>query len=441
MKSFVEVVKEYSSWKLQEKGNGKVTRDELNALRESFKKQENPRATKSQPNVTALNKALKEKMAQYRNWKIRHYKGSKLTENELKLLKKAVLQESKAAPNASPINWKTYLANYKKFKELKEHTSKITYKELKLLKENFTEALAKKIRLREADAGFDPTAAAPQAGDPNALADPTAGAGAVPGAEQDPMAMQGAIDQAITALTPFSQSGANPLAGDPAAGLPPVDGTQPPAGAPPPPLAEAVKQYRAWKLKEHGTSKITQNELKMLTEATQRKPKSKFDQIKERIAARNAKLAALQENGAQDLARKELGALGLGGKIESNSTGKGSTESGEELVKVPAAGSLANGYSSGEASKETKPAKTWPTKAVGKEAGGALQGAGASQSKIKESEAGNAEECEDDVTHEEKLTESKQAIKNVTDTYVERYFEPKLSFDKLKEAMASGLLG
>jgi hypothetical protein len=428
-KTFVELVKDYSNWKLQEKGNGKLTRNELTALRETFKK----RAAKTtQPKLNESKEALKETFKKqvhaYRAWKLKE-KGEKgITEKELKVLKESVLRAATQKPVGN--NWETYLKNYKQFKESKEPGAKITYKELKLLKENFKEASTKKIRLREADPGFNPAGAAPVAGDPNAMADPNADP-ALGGAPQDPLAMQGAIDQAIASLQPFSQAGANPMGADPNAGLPPVDGTQPadPAMA----MQEAVKQYKAWKLKEHGTDKLTEGEVNALKESFTPKAKTKYEQIKERIAARKANLEALQENGAQDLAKKELGALGLGGKIVSNSSGKGSVEGGEELVKVPAAGSLANGYASGKAAKETKPASTWPTKAVGKEAGGALQGAGATQSKVKEAEETPAEDKPED-----KLAES---VKTVTDVYVDRVFEPKLDFGKLKEAMTKGLLG
>jgi hypothetical protein len=439
MNTFVDLVKQYSNWKLQEKGSAKLTRNELTALRESFNKNRQPAKNKlKEETIKKLNSTLKETVGEYRAWKLENHGSNKITENELAGLKKAVLQkvklqESSSSNMKSNMNWSQYVENYKKFKESKEPGAKLTYKELKLLKETFKTAVSKGIKLREADVGFDPNQAAPVAGDPNAMAGADPNAAAMGGAPQDPLAMQGAIDQAISALTPFSQAGANTLAADPNAGIPPVDGTQPAQPPMAPPLAEAINQYKAWKLREHGSPSLTDVELKSLQEKFGAKPKTKYEQIQERIAARQAKLKSLQEGHGLDV--KTISELGDLGTPASTGADRGGSEAGEELVKVPAANSLANGYSSGKAAGETKPAKTWPTKAVGKEAGGALQGAGASQSKIKENE-----ECCDD-NKEDKETLQEKEVKTVTDIYVDKYFEPKLSFDKIRESMKSGLLG
>jgi hypothetical protein len=420
MKNFVDLVKQYSNWKLQEKGTAKLTRKELTNLREAFNK---PQSTpKAEKNIEKLNKALKEKVAEYKAWKLKEHKSDKINKEELKNLKKVVLKEAQQE-TAPQMNWKQYVDNYKKFKEAKEPGVNITYKELKLLKESFLTAQKKGIKLQEADVGFDPNQAAPVAGDPNAMPGAMPAAGVAP---QDPLAMQGAIDQAIGALQPFSQAGANPIGADPNAAIPPVDGTQPPQPAP---MTEAINQYKAWKLKEHGTDELTDKELQSLQEQFGQKPKTRYDQIRERIAARQAKLVALQEGHGLDVkTTPELGDLGTAAKTGAD---RGGSEAGEELVKVPAAGALANGYSSGKAAGETKPAKTWPTKAIGKEAGGALQGAGATQTKIKEEE----ECCE-----EEKKDQLEESVKTVTEIYVDNYFSPKLDFTQLKSAFSNGLL-
>jgi hypothetical protein len=422
MKTFVDLVKEYSSWKLQEKGNGKLSRSELTKLREAYK---------AKAGTTA---ALRETVTQYKAWKLQKYGTDKLTEKEVAALKatakKVPLKEKKELKEN---NWETYLSNYKKFKESKEGAgAKISYKELKILKENFKEASEKKVHLQEADAGFDPAGAAPAPGDPNAMgADPLA-AGGAPAAPVDPTLAAGLQDAFQSLKTALDSAGVptdNPLGADPNAGIPPVDGMQadPAGGGIDPnaaPLAEAIKQYSQWKKANKGSEKLTEGEVKALTEKfSQAKPKSKYQQIQERIAARQAKIASLQEKSSAELAAdlkvpcsvKEFGVM------ESNSHGGDHTTS-EELVTTPSAGQLANGYSSGEAAKETKPAGTWPTKATGKEAGGALQGAGAAQTKVKES----------------KVDES---VKTVSDIYVDRYFEDKLNFGKIKESMKSGLLG
>jgi len=61
MKNFVDMVKAYSQWKLQEKGNGKLTKSELANLREAFKAQTQGQSTNK--NV------LKERVDEYRAWK------------------------------------------------------------------------------------------------------------------------------------------------------------------------------------------------------------------------------------------------------------------------------------------------------------------------------------------------------------------------------------
>jgi len=434
-KSFTEMVRAYSAWKLQEKGNGKLTRTELSNLREAFKVTQKP--IRENKKAHPLNEALKQKVAAYRKWKLAEKGSDKINEDELKMLKQTVLKEAKEAKPQGQ-SFDVYLANYKQFKESKEGKgSKITYKELKALKENFKEAQSKGIKLREADMG----GAAPIPGDPNAMGgadaglDPAAG-GADPNAAapQDPMAMQGAIDQAVAALQPFTAGGADPLGAG--AGAPPVAGMPPgdPAAAQAPNLMEqAVSQYRAWKLKEKGTDKLTEGEVKSIREAIakQSAPKSKYQQIKERIAQRQAALESMQENSMGPLTVAQLANSNLSKHTKGNSQNTADSNNESPYATVPAATTLAKGHSSGAASGETKAAKTWPTKAMGKEAGGALQGASATQTRVKENEEPT----------EEKPDTLNEGVKTVTDVYVDRYFEPKLNFDRIKESMKSGLLG
>jgi len=444
MKSFTDLVREYSAWKLAEKGNGKLTRTELSNLRENYKKMAGPAKPSN---------ALQERVEAYRKWKLEEKGTDKITKAEFEKIKESLKPAQKGN------DWETYLKSYKHFKESQEGKgAKITYKELKMLKENFKEAETKGIKLREADmgAGAPP---APVPGDPNAMGgadvgfDPAAGVDPNAAGVQDPMALQGAIDQAFAALQPFTQQGANPLGADANAGVPPVDGTAAPAGGEQEQLAmsnkrtignqirEMVKQYSAWKLAEKGTSKITTGELKMLKEEftksvmKQSAPKSKYQSIKERIAARQEQIAKMQEGYLDIPTVAELGTLTSKAHV-SNSHGGGDKSVDESpYASVPSAQQLAKGYSSGKASGETKPAKTWPTKAMGKEAGGALQGKGATQTGTKVKESDNA----DDPENKDILNE--QSIKTVTDVYVERHLEPKLDFFKLKEAMSKGLLG
>jgi len=442
MKSFVDVVKNYSAWKLQEKGNGKLSKKEIAALREEYRS-----ALAKRSNSSAQ---LKEAVNKYRAWKKANKGDATLTQKEFNLLKESIVKSAqKPLRESAQQLWEQYVTNYKKFKETKEPGAKITYKELKMLKENFKEAQTKKIRLREADAGFDPAAAgaaAPVPGDPNAMgAAPVGDPNAMPGAapvQVDPTVAAQIQDvvQSVNALAASAGVQINDLGADPNAGMPPVDGTMQPdpnaaamGGAPAtPPMQEAVKQYQAWKKANKGTDKLTEAEMTALKEQFGPKEKTEYEKIQERIAARQAKLAALQENAAQDYAKAQLGAMGVGIPV-SNSHG-GDHSVSEEQVKVPSTSQLANGYSSGKAAGETKPAKTWPTKATGKEAGGALQGAGATQTKVKESDEG----CEPE-EGQEQMQES--GVRTVTDLYVDKFFEPKLDFTSIRESMKNGLLG
>jgi len=154
-KSFVELVSEYREWRLREKGDGKISKQELLGLRERFKKE----------NTAKINNVLKERVEQYRAWKKKEHGTSKITEKEFNRIKEEFLKEreNKTALNEKKQirnekgNWETYLTNYKKFKETQEPGAKITYRELKMLKENWREAKEKGIVLRESDVGFDPT--------------------------------------------------------------------------------------------------------------------------------------------------------------------------------------------------------------------------------------------------------------------------------------------
>jgi len=416
------MVKAYSNWKLQEKGSGKLTRTELANLREAFKSR----------GAQAPNKnALKERVDAYKAWKLQEKGTDKITEVEFNALKESVLKERKSGKQS----WDVYLANYKQFKESKEgQGAKITYKELKMLKENWREAQQKGIRLREADmgamdpamAGMDPTGAGamPGAVDP-ATGMPMDPAMAGAGVPMDPTSALAQIadiaNQAVTGAADPNALGAAP-------GIPPVAGVDPAAAGMDPamagmdpnamgaPMAEMVRDYRAWKKVNKGTDKITEAEFNELKEEAKKrfgKP-SRYQSIKNRIAERQKQIAALQEGYLDIASTAEMGTL-TSKPHTSNSHGGDHSTSESQITPVPTPQQLAKGYSSGAASKETAPAGTWPTTAAKKETD--LQGKGASQTNIKE------------------------GAKTVTDVYVDRYFEPKLSFDAIRESMKTGLLG
>jgi hypothetical protein len=435
MKTFTEVVKAYSTWKLQESGKYKLSKKELIVLRDNYEKE--LRAAK-------MPAQLREACSNFIDWKKLNKKEPKINKEELQGIKEALKEKNQA-------DFKVYVDNYKKLKESTKGTAVLTEAEKAVLKKNFTESLKNGIKLeettkdfnpisylKEADMGMDPAAmGAPAAGDPNAMG------GMPPAAPQDPMALQGAVDAALAALQPVASGGGNPLGADPNAGVPPVGGT----AAPAPGLMEAAQTYLNWKAANGKGNKLDESEIATLKEKYGPKEKTEFEKIQERIAEREAKIAALQEGAVQDSQRKIDAGRGYPTPVSNSHGGDHSTS--EELVQVPAASKLSNGYSSGAASGETAPAKTWPTKAV-TGAGGPLQGAGASQSKIKEEEEKKAEEekkieeakkiKEDEEAKEDEKEKVEEAV-SVTDIYVSRSMEPKLNFEAIKESLARGLLG
>jgi hypothetical protein len=511
---FVDFVRKYSAWKLQEKGTQKVTKDELKSLREAFRANESDSSRPARGNAR-----LTEAVKNFRAYKLKKTGSDRITETEYAKLREAVAKETTQSGSFSKL-----VENYKLFKATRVgKDARVSYKEMKALKEAFDKSGG---RLREADQGFDPTGGL--GGDPNA------GFGAQPGA-QPPIGAPGApVDPAIVSQIQDVKNSVDALAtaagiqtsdmnGDPNAAIPAVDGLAQPGAAPAAPaaqpmlesltkeyrawkekktgdssvsqaemkhLAEAVQNqgaqsllehtvndYRAWKQKKTGSSEITSNELKKLAEASginekaqkllesltkdfrsykykktgsgeitkseisklteaaieqtrtdETKPKSRIDAIRERIEKRQAQMSQLNENAAQDLGRKTLSKLGgpqqradfLPNKSHGTAA-KPDTAASDELVKVPGASSLASGHSGG---KGTAPGKTWPTKEAKNNSSGPLQGKGATQGGAK---------------GESKIYES---VTSVTDEYIDRELNtPKLDFNRLKEALTTGLLG
>jgi hypothetical protein len=443
--NFSDFVRQYAKWKLNEKGTAKINREELRNLREAFSKQ---RATTNEE----APKSLRETVIAYKKYKREKTGSSEITREEFKKLREAI----KGAPAAKKLNegtgkrsFATLVANYKEFKSMREgKDSRLTYKEMRALHEAYTKAGG---RLREADQGFDPTGG--MGGDPNAMAQPGMDPNGMPApaAQVDPTIASQIQDvkNSVDALATAAGIQTTDFNGDPNAAVPAVDGMAQPAAAPPPPqqmVESLIKEYRNFKYKKTGEGTVTKRERELLKEALSQelgkkrvtddgKPKSRIDSIRERIAKRQAELAGLKENAAQDLGKKVLSKLG--GPQERASfrpaqPAAGSTDASEELVKVPSAGALAKGMTSG---KGATVGKTWPTKSP-KDLG-ALQGKSAEQKKA----AGENKIYEDEEGKPEgdHLTEG---AKSVTDSYVERELStPKLDFTALKQAISTGLLG
>jgi len=452
MNTFTDYAKAYQNWRLKEKGSSKIPKEELKWLRENYAREQKSNV----PNRQKFVEALKD----YRQWKSKKGEDSIISYEEYLGLREQIVGKEPRRISNKKSSFDSLLENYRHYLASKTgQGSKLTYRELKELQEAFER---NKGRLREAEPGFDPAPAPVAGSDPMAGGDPMMAGGMPPVTPVDPSiaAQIQDVKQSVDALATAAGVQTTDLGADPNAAVPPVDGmAQPPVGGNPnampanpmmeskvridkSTLQEAVLKYRNYKLKEYGTGSISEDEIKVIREGliqAAQKPKSKIQMIKDRLAARQAQLQNIKENGAQELARKELSAAGLGTELHSNSEPYAGAETNEELVKIPSEGSIARGVSGG---KGTEPGKTWPTKPTnGAHTGGAFQGSGASQHgnkvapKVKE-----AQEKDEDEDKEE-LNESTQSVQSVTESYIKRLYEPKLDFSVLKEALRTGRLG
>lgn len=297
------------------------------------------------------------------------------------------------------------IANYKKVKEARLGTSKVTYKEVKKLREAVEDANKKGVRMIEADQNFaagatDPNAA--PAADPNA--DPNAAAGGA--VSPDVQSQIQALLQQVQTLATAAGVQLNDFGGDPNADMPPVDGTQPQtadaaapaADTPQAPMMEAVAAIRknGQKCDEAAFTKIKAELGQKFVES--------IGSTKDRIAMRSAKLECMNESFTGDFAGAYFTAVGLKEAISP-------TEG------IPSEKEVAKGTcdAKGGLAKELKTPVAWPDHQIST---APLQGEGAKQQKVKESSASP-----------------------VTDKYVENFFGEKLSFEAIRESMKTGLLG
>jgi hypothetical protein len=501
--TFNDYVKKFQAYKLKESGKSKVSKEELGLLREKF----SARVKEQQGH-----KRLQEALSNFRQYKVSKGLSNTIEFDEYKRLKEAILKPSQR--HLTEKSFDTLVENYRKFKESQGGGTKVTYSEVKNLRESWNKNRG---RLREADAGFDPTAG--MAGPDPAMGGALPPAGPATPVDPTLAAQIQDVKASVDALATAAGIQTTDLGADPNAGQPPVDGMGADgmgAAVPQQPMMESLiaKFAKYTKLKENRdptTKEVeelresiiseqiikftkyaqlkenrdpTAAEIKSLRESilapTPKVQKSKLDIIRERIAAREEKL---NENAAQELGKKVLSNLGgpqARASFEPDKTGGTKSDGGsnEELVQVPGAKTLANGYASGPAEK---PAKTWPTKAIsGKGVTAPLQGAGASQQggttspKVKESlrqrflREEEEEKKKDEPTHEFKkkmgsgelwirkdgkreYTEDEidengnrynESVKSVTDAYVDDYLNtPKLNFNRIREAISTGMLG
>ena len=455
--NFNDYVKKYQSWKVREKKlPAKLDKAELSELRESWSRKVSEYQTK---------KRLTEALSNFRKFKEKKTGESKITYDEYRKIKESIQKETKGQKlreDVKPGSFEVLVENYRKYKKASGEGDKVSYREVKSLREAFKKANG---RLREADAGFDPTQGMDGGmGAPAAGADPMAAPGA------DPMAAGGTtVDPAIAAQIQDVKNSIDALAtaagiqtadmgADPNAGTPPVDGMgadgmgaqDPNAGAAPMMEATVEKFKKYVRIKEK--REATEEEIARLREKIAPK-KTKVDVLKERIAAREAQLR--EGNAAQELGKKVLSNLGgpqAKASFEPDKTGSKGDNSdvanNKMGVEVPAASKLSSGVSASPTQKGT--ATTWPTKKP--QDLGALQGAGATQKgnaaspKVKESTE-QLEECGDPIKEaeakkDEKKDELKESVRDVTSIYVDKYLNtPKLDFQRIRESLAAGNLG
>lgn len=283
------------------------------------------------------------------------------------------------------------IANYKKVKEAKLGTSKVTYKEIKTLRDAVNRANRFGRKLKEADPNM-------LAQDPNAEAGTSTDAGAI---SPDIQSQIQTLLQQVQNLATSAGVQLNDLGANAQADIPPVAGTQPvvdAAAQPQQPVMEAVNKIRA-----ANNGKCNEADFMKVRESFKKDLIGKFGVTKDRIAVRSAKLDCMNESYDGDFASAYFKSIGL-------------KEAASPIEGVPTESAVAKGTvdAKGKLASELHTPVAWPDHQI---SGAALQGEGAKQQKVKES-----------------------VSSNVDDTYVENFYADKLSFDKIRESMKSGVL-
>lgn len=315
----------------------------------------------------------------------------RLAERRASIARRRRIAERRTALTSSkPLNdIDVVIANYKKVKESKLGTSKVTYKEIKTLRDAVNRANRLGRKLKEADPNMLQQ-------DPNAAAQ-TNDAGAVSPDIQSQIQtlLQQVQDLATSAGVQLSDLNANPEAD-----VPPVAGTQQTVDAAQSqqPVVEAVNKIRA-----ANNGKCDEKNFMAVRESFKKDLVKKFGATKDRIAVRSAKLDCMNESYKGDFASAYFKSIGL-------------KEAISPIEGVPAEGAVAKGTvdAKGKLASELHTPVAWPDHQI---SGAALQGEGARQQKVKES-----------------------VSSDVDDTYVENFYADKLSFDNIRKSMKSGIL-
>lgn len=360
-------------------------------------------------------KNFKTFMSEYADYKASRGKGNRVSLNEARALHRewSKLNESMGAgrnyanasvrnrvresrPNGKPLNdISVVIKNYKKVKAARLGESKVTYTEVKKLREAVAQANRRGIRMAEADENYAADAAQ---GQPQMGATPDQGAASVSPDVQSQI--QSLLSQ-VQSLAAGVGIQVNDLGPNASAGIPAVEGQQPAqdpnAGQPQQPMMESVYQFRS---KNGACDEASFIKIK---EATGKAFVEKIGTTKDRIAMRSAKLECMNESYEGDFASAYFKAVGL-------------REASNPIEGIPSEKELAKGTADakGQLAKELRTPVAWPDHQINS---AALQGEGAKQQKVKENGP------------------------SVDDKYVENYFSDKLSFDKIRESMKTGLLG
>lgn len=282
------------------------------------------------------------------------------------------------------------IANYKKVKEARLGTNKLTYKEIKTLRDAVDRANRHGRKLREADQNFDAASQAPAAGG----APDTAGA-----VSPDIQSQIQSLLSQVQSLAASAGVQVNSLDADPSADIPAVEGQQPAANvdaaAQPQqqPVLEAVNKVR-----KANNGKCDEKSFMAIHESFKKELASKYGATKDRIALRSAKLDCMNESFDGDFASAYFNSIGL-------------KEATSPIEGVPAEGAVAKGTvdAKGKLASELHTPVAWPSHQV---SGAPLQGEGARQQKVKES-----------------------VQSDIDDIYVDNFYAEKLSFDKIKESI------
>ena len=351
------------------------------------------------------------------------------------------LKEAEVPTSKKPLNdFKVVWENFKKYKEATLGEA-ATYKDACKLREAVKEANKKGVFLKEAEI---PTSkkphiheaevpgAAPAAApvDPAAAPAPAATPAVSPDVQQQISALQAALD----ALKASAGLEVNDFGSDPASDVGAVTGqnTEGVADAAAQPVMEAFDAIRA------NGKKIDEATFKNVMAEKGAALIEKYGDRENRIAYRAAKLDVMNEHYKGDLGKAYLTHLGV------------LQESKDDWDHIPSEEELAKGYASGPASKEIKPAKTWPTKDIPTSETKGLKESEEKKEEEAKEESKKEEKAEEAKTEEKKVEESvetktetpaKISESEVTNHYVESYFAPKLDFKSLKESMKTGLLG